>query len=540
MKQICRYSLHAFRIATIAFLLSCLPAATQAQVVSTGPELGHSDSRSQFFKGLATDSATLVSRIKIVGFDRQPDGSLEARVVALDSDGNFIPLSNAGVQVSADVSCRGQSPIGFQINVADSADKARSGSSAFYVAIDHSMLSKTLTRDVFLSLKRALAEVPSNDSLGIGLINQSLKTMQRVGPLKRTLENTIVDELEESSGISALFASSNNLIREMENCRGNKCVIIVTTTGDNASGHVNVRDVVRSFQDSEIKVFVIRVGLDLASHPLRHFASATGGAIYTLEPDDIAMVGDVIREIILSQHWNSAITIPAGIDVIEECTTPWMRIRLAADSTHNALIDSIALTPRELSLEPEPSIVALFDDTTDVGLQQYYPLLLSIAERMTEDINLKIELIGHVGKGEQENADQRALERAQNVQNFLIVNGVLDKQIIVRSEGNRKPRYYFETDGTRRLMNNRVEAVFIKSEQRPYTVIVDQVNTEDEAMIQRSLWTKRNQKVYHEVINDKGQIVYRIVLWGYASKGIADAAATMLKKQYKPRYTIVE
>ena len=153
---------------------------------------------------------------------------------------------------------------------------------------------------------------------------------------------------------------------------------------------------------------------------------------------------------------------------------------------------------------------------------------------------MKIELVGHVGSDVKENADWRALERAENVKNFLIVNGVLDKQIITRGEGNRKPRYYFQDDGTRRQLNNRVEAILIASEQRPYTVIVDQVSNEDEATKQRSTWIGRDFQVYYEPVLDNGQVAYRIVLWGFQSKGLAEAAASKIKKQFKPRYTIVE
>jgi hypothetical protein len=89
-------------------------------------------------------------------------------------------------------------------------------------------------------------------------------------------------------------------------------------------------------------------------------------------------------------------------------------------------------------------------------------------------------------------------------------------------------------------MNNRVEAVLITSEQRPSTIIVDQVSNEDEATKQRSVWVARDYQVYYEPVIDKGDVAYRIVLWGYQSKALADAAAAKIKKQYKPRYTIVE
>lgn len=518
----------------------CCAHQLSAQGVSTGPELNKSTTRSSFFRGIGNDSSSYVSRMKITGVSREQDGSLNLRMIALDSEGNFVPLQRAASRLSTKVMCRNQSAITFTADLEASSNTPKTASSSAYIAIDNSMLAGTLTRDVLLSMKGAFKSVASTDSLGVGTFNQTLTTLQRVGPIQRTLENLTADDLRQASGISALYSCIISASRELESAKGLRSLIIVTTSGDNASAVYNSRDIARYLKDAGITAHVIRVGYDMASHPLRYISSATGGCMYTVEEEQISSIGDIVREILYAQRWNSTLRIQRGIEDVAECDSPWLRVELAGDSLQPALVDSIQLTPRELQITTSPAIVALFDDQTDNGLQQYYPLLLSIAERLTEDINMKIELIGHVGSDVSENADWRALERAENVKNFLLVNGVLDKQIITRSEGSRKPRYYFQDDGTRRQLNNRVEAVMITSEQRPYTVIVDQVSNEDEATKQRSVWIGRDYQVYYEPVLDNGQVAYRIVLWGFQSKGLADAAVTKIKKQYKPRYTIVE
>lgn len=511
-----------------------------AQGISTGPVPDQSTTRSTFFRGLTSDSVAMISRLKITGIDKLADGSLSARVITLDSEGNFIPLHMAASRLVTTVLCRGQSPIVFTADVETSSASPKNASSSAYVAIDNSTLSGTLARDVILSLRTALSGSPSADSLGVGVFNQSLTSLQLLGPIQRTLENLSADELQPSSGVSALYATMISAARELESTRGVRSLIIVSTSGDNASATWNTRDVARYLKDAGIRAYIIRVGYEMASYPLRYIAAHTGGSVYTVEDDDINAIGDIVREILFAQRWYSTLTIQQGIDDVADCDSPWLRVGLLSDSIQPALVDSIIMTPREVQIATSPAVVALFDDETDVGLQQFYPLLLSIAERLTEDINLKIELVGHVSADVVEDADRRALERAENVKNFLLVNGVLDKQVITRSEGSRKPRYYFQDDGSRRLMNNRVEAVLINAEQRPYTIIVDQVSNEDEATKQRSVWISRDYQVYYEPVIDRGEVAYRIVLWGFQSKGLADAAASRIKKQFKPRYTIVE
>lgn len=532
--------LRIIRTLILCIVILLVGSKAAAQGVSTGPELDKSTTRSSYFLGVGNDSSAFISRIKITGLARNADGSFNVKLLALDSEGNFVPVQNAATKLTTKVTCRNQSPIAFTADLESSSSSPKMSGSSAFVAIDNSMLAGTLTRDVILGLKAAFKITSTADSLGVGFFNQNLVTLQRVGPIQRTLENIAADDLQRPYGISALYSCIVAAARELDAGKGTKSLIVVTTAGDNASAVWNSRDVVRYLRDNNIAAHVIRVGYDMASYPLRYICSATGGSMYTVEEEQVGTIGDIIREILYAQRWNSVLSVQRGIEEVADCDSPWLRVELSGDSLQPPVADSVLLAPRELQITTSPAIVALFDDQTDNGLQQYYPLLLSIAERLTEDINMKIELVGHVGSDVKENADWRALERAENVKNFLIVNGVLDKQIITRGEGSRKPRYYFQDDGTRRQLNNRVEAVLISSEQRPYTVIVDQVSNEDEATKQRSTWIGRDFQVYYEPVLDNGQVAYRIVLWGFQSKGLAEAAASKIKKQYRPRYTIIE
>ena len=352
-----------------AILLSSTFLAVQpgllAQGISTGPELERSTTRSQYFKGLTKDSLPLISRLKISGISKQPDGSLTLRLLALDSDGNFVPLEKVASRISTRVICRSQSPITFSSDLESTSATPKHAGSSAYIAIDNSVMSGTLTRDVILGMKSALlGGAPLSDSIGVGSFNQSLTTLQRLGPAQRILENLSAEDLRQASGVSALYASAITASRELEQAGGVKSLIIVTTSGDNASAIWNSRDVARFLKDAGITAYVIRVGYDMASYPLRYIASYTGGCVYTVEEEEASTIGEIIREILYAQRWNSALTAQAGIEDVADCDSPWLRIELEGDSLQPAIADSIILTPREIQITTSPAVVALFDDQT--------------------------------------------------------------------------------------------------------------------------------------------------------------------------------
>jgi len=511
-----------------------------AQGISTGPLPSQSATRSRYFLGLTADSNALVSRIKITGLQRQPDGKFLTQLVALDSEGNYISSSTVVSKVKTSILCRGQSPVSFECEIGSNSSSPKAASSAAYIAIDNSLLSGTTARDVILSLKGALSGASSSDSIGIGIYNQTLTTLQRVGPLQRSIENVSLDDIPTPSGVSALYSILAATARELPSSGSVRSVVIVTSTGDNASAVTSTKDVVRQMLEAGIKVHVIRIGLDLATQPLRYVSSATGGTLYTMKEGDAGNVGDVVREILYAERWNSTLAMPGGIEDVVECNSRWLRIELPADSMQIAVVDSILLPHSPLDITTSPSVVALFDDETDNGLQQYYPLLSSIAERLSENITMHINLTGHVDQTMVQDADARALERAQNVKGFLMANGVLERQISIRSDGGRRPLFYFSDDNTRKQMNNRVEATISWTDNRPHTIRVDQVASEDEAQMQIPIWGGRGYRAFFESVISNGQSAYSVVLWGFRSKELADAAAAKVKKQYKLRFAVVE
>jgi outer membrane protein OmpA-like peptidoglycan-associated protein len=526
----------------IVFLLMILVVTTAgiAQDISTGPGLPRSESRSSFMRGMQTDSSIQPVRLRVMGIDESEAGQVTASVIALDAEGNLLPISLDRMPLAAEVSCRGASPQQFSLRMLQAARAdEKPASVSLFVMCDNSMLSGTLTRDVALSLQRSLGDLAEGDLVGLGVYNQSFTTILPLGPASDLINAFKIEDVPSADGLSSLYGATQNACRILASAAERRALVIVTSTTDNATPFSTTMDVVRLARDAKIPVFVIRVGLEAAGQPLRYITSTTGGRIYTLEPDETNAVGEIVREILYSQKWSTRIAVMADVQDFVNCETPWLRLRLESESIAIPVIDSISLTPLDISIETSPSIVALFRDTTDNDLRDYYQSLLVISEVLSQNPAMSIELTGHVSTDVGPNSEARAMERARQVRSFLIANGVIASQIVVRSEGSRKPRYYFQNDGTRRLLNNRVEARMLVDGKAHHTVTVEQVADEQTAMLRLKLWKDRKLNAYFEPILEAGETRYRIKLWGFSSLAEAKSVASEIKK-YKPSYAIVE
>ncbi|MBU3698513.1 MAG: VWA domain-containing protein [Candidatus Kapabacteria bacterium] len=526
----------------IIILLSLLMsvAAGMAQDISTGPMLARSSSRSEYLRGIQTDSTVLASRMRIMGVDESVPGQITASVIVLDAEGNLLPLSLDRMSMLADVACRGSAPTPYELSSAGSPrTDVTPEDVSLYVLIDNSMLSGTLTRDVILSLQRSLAGGSSADAIGLGVYNQSSTNVLSLGPLSSLTEVLRLEDVPDADGLSSLYTATQSACRILSSAPGRRALVVVTATADNATPFSTTEDVARVARDAKVPVYVIRIGLEAAGRPLRYITSSTGGRLYTLDEDQTASIGDIVSEIMFAQKWASSVTVRADVQDFAACQSPWLRLRLESPESAFAITDSIILTPIDQAIETSPSIVALFRDTTDTDLREYYQSLLAISEMLSANASMTIELTGHVSSDVGKNGDARALERANQVRSFLIANGVLSRQILVRSDGSRKPRYYFQTDGTRRLLNNRVEARMFSNGSPQHTITVEQVDNEQTAMIRLKDWRERKLNAYFEPVYDDGQTRYRIKLWGFASLDDAKLTAAEIKK-YKPAYSIIE
>lgn len=532
---------HSLGVVAIAatLLLTLQAHVLLAQDVLTGPTgVAPSTSPSTFLRGTTSDTTLRPHSVRVIGTQRDGD-ALRVRMIVLDSLGNLLPAGLMNLAVTADVRC------------ADAAPKRTSASSRFdirqgargttIIVCDNSLLSGSTSRDVIQSLRDVLPSFPPRDSVGVVVFDHDILELGPVSPPSEAALACAPEAVPAPDGLCASFAAVRTGLAMSADHDGPRTIVLIVASDDNASFLVTTEQIVQRARELDATIHVVRIGTQSKAFPYRYIASATGGRLTNVSAEAIGNVGAIVRELVLGS--TSYLEVPVSLSGIssETCgATAWLTCNvedLAAATPIRS--DSISLALIELNYRTSPAIVATFADTTEVGLQNFYPLLASMAEEMMMDSTLQIELIGHVSDDVTTNADVRARERAGYVRDFLNAYGVRKSQINVRSDGSRRPLYFFQNDGTQRLMNNRVEARMLTPDAFPYTITVDQVETEEMAYDEVRRWEQRSFKAYFELVVVNRSPVYRIKLWGYATMDAARKGASSAKK-LKAKSTIIE
>ena len=525
----------------LAMLVSGPTAMLHAQEdVSTGPEpLVRSDVKSSYMRGVTPDASARASTLRILGARGSSDGSLAVRAVILDSAGNELRWKPAVGTFSADIGCRGAAAVRtVASNVQERLWTANTPGTSAVILCDNSMMSGTVARESVRSLRDVLPSVAGQDSVAVVLFDHDLLELSPLSPLAAATEKCDPDKVPAADGLTAVYSACLSGLAMLSDQKQGRVLIVITTSDDNASVSTSTADIVRRAAEMQATINVIRVGRSSRAYPYRYLSAATGGRLYTISEDETSNIGSIVREILYASKHALDITIPAEL-AGASCDDVWLKVRLEQDSSSPLLYDSLLLPMKERAYRTSPAVVATFADTTEVGLQSYYPILASMAEQLMSDSTVRIELVGHVSGDIKGNADDRAYERAEFVQGFLVAYGVKKKQIVLRSDGSRRPLYYLQLDGAQRLLNNRVEARYLVADDQPFTITVDQVATEEQAGKLADIWEQRGYKAYFEPAVINRSPVYRVKLWGYRTVAEAQKEAAGMRK-WNPKSTIIE
>lgn len=525
----------------LAMLVSGPAAMLHAQEdVSTGPApLVRSDVKSSYMRGVTPDATARASTLRILGARGSSDGTLAVRAVILDSTGNELRWKPAVGTFSADIGCRGSAA---ERTVASKVDErlwtANTPGTSAVILCDNSMMSGTVARDAVRSLRDVLPSVAGQDSVAVVLFDHDLLELSPLSPLAVAMEKCNPDNVPAADGLTAVYSACLSGLAMLSDQKQGRVLIVITTSDDNASVSSSTADIVRRAAEMQATINVIRVGQSSRAYPYRYLSAATGGRLYTIGEDETSNIGSIVREILYASKHALDITIPAELTGAS-CDDVWLKVHFEQDSSSPILYDSLLLPMKERAYRTSPAVVATFADTTEVGLQSYYPILASMAEQLMSDSTVRIELVGHVSSDIKGNADDRAYERAEFVQAFLVAYGVKKKQIVLRSDGSRRPLYYLQLDGAQRLLNNRVEARYLVADDQPFTITVDQVATEEQAGKLADTWEQRGYKAYFEPAVINRSPVYRVKLWGYRTVAEAQKDAAGMRK-WNPKSTIIE
>lgn len=484
----------------------CAMQDTSQPVISTGP---------------ATDA--LAMRIMHARLDGT---TLHVHVAAVGQDGRVPSTSLVGSWTTT-VRCRDS-----VTGIAAAAlplprDLERSVSTHTVVCLDNSVGSNSTAERVVAAMRLFGYGFTDADSVAVLAYDHG---MAELAPfVSGTVLPTSMFDAPASNGLAAMYSAMHAGITSLQqSASAVRDLVVVSATDDNASVHHDLTSVVQHARAAGVRVSVIRVGTASLGYVGRYLAGATGGIATTIHRDSALTAAALARHIVMARrnYMDIAIEIPASyadvpdLDVVVHCMVGG-----------TVLADSVRIPLRPRTYPQQRLIAATFADASDTALTSFTSLLALLAEQAQDDTATTLELIGHVDNAAPQ-AGKLALRRARHVAAALQRMGVPADRLRIRDEGSSRPLYAFELLPWHRRMNNRVEVRRRTEEAYPYDVVVAKVRTERQAEEQVARWEERGFTAYYDSMVANNEPLYRVLLWGYATRAQAEDAAAIVRSKH--------
>ena len=498
--------------------------------VTTGPGSSSSGkTSSRYLRGVAPEESA-PALLRILGGHVTTAG-ISLQAIVLDSSG--LEVSHLGLpgKWTLEWGCADRNRYEAMEPIVQGPLPPRSAVNHYQIMIDNSLTSQGLLTAIAPSVREVLSGYSESDSFSISTFSQTTTEVcgwELAVDASRSLAET---KLSAPKGIPAVYTAMMSGLRVFDKkSTTNNILIFVTASDDLASLDVSVNDVVRYAKQRGVTMYVIKIGTSVRGYPYRYISEATGGRLYSIHSTSADGIDSVIKEILLSRN-NHAEVFATKFHPSTGC--PTLQVHLLYTHNNRVIADTFSIPVSTVPFRRyNGAIVAAFDDTTDSNIQEYYSGLTLLASNLMADTLRRIRIIGHVGSEITSNATRRGFERARHVADFLKALGVRDEQIEIQSRGSSKPMFLEQVDGTQKMLNNRVEALYITPADDPYSIVVDYVVSEQIAGTKVTDWEKRGYKAYFEAALNDGRPEYEIILWGYKTREAAQKAASELRSKY--------
>jgi len=317
----------------------------------------------------------------------------------------------------------------------------------------------------------------------------------------------------------------------LEYCRQNpsqrpRAIFLLTESADHASFLTTADEVARTAQNLRIPILVLHCGMLGYRSFWRTLAIRTGGVYTWLSTAEPSLVIQKLVWTLRGLQTHYELSFPAP----QPCK--FLQLRLQAkelEATTSLLLEEPTI------VEPlaKRYTICLFEagDTTIAPL--YEPSLRDLAYWLRAHPEDTIELIGHSSQHEASRDPARlGLHRAQAVRQRLLQLGAAPAQIRIRSEGNQQPQFYFEQRLAHQRANQRLEFRWLRPSELPYEILLGTEPSEEKARRTVELWQQRGYSAYYEPILQRGEPLYRIKLWGFATLQQARHTASLLRRRH--------
>lgn len=480
-------------------------------------------------------------KIKIMGLSKPKDGSkgYSAKLIAFDNNGVFIPklaslpkdkwLINHYTRLGA------EEESDFDIDELHYTDN---DGLSYSIAVENSKAANSLNLNN--EIVDFLAKNNSNDFCSIYGFNQDL---QRVTPLTSATNAVQVLKqkgFEHAEGLSATCRSlkeiANDLIKEESSAKldNPKYLVLISFSTDNASIDVMPDELVNLCNQNNISVYTIGVGNSVNSYLLKKIAAKTGGKYYSLDASEKDDISEILQEIYISEkHCYFLNLSDEKIKNLENYTGSEIVVQVSAKEYPDRYLYDLE---NSRIIMPNQAIAAFEANESKPG-EEFKNQLMKLKDLLVNNPKYSIELVGHsCFEGDNEDEDFAISRiRTQNVKKTLVTMGVPADRIKEKALGNNKPIYFIKNQDWQSYFNRRVEIRWVKPGELPYEMVVAEAKSEREANDWVKIWESRGyeNRCYYEGQLVKGEPLYQIKIWKFATIEQANSEVRTLKQKYQ-------
>ncbi len=520
-------------------------AGSEDESVRKGPtlapydEMSHSYVETPFLNGvMAADLSQPPYKLKIMRTKLKDNINMDfhIRALVLDRFGNYITgLKKSDKKTSwlAHNKCKNinEEPVLVALNKYKEVNRVQTDDALdLSFVIDNSSAAKS-NQKVFSLLKEFFGLLSPYDHVTLGYFNQDYKEYMKMIPADDAANQLEAGVLPSPSGMNSLYKALYKNINDFET-RNKKALILITHMADNSSIIYTANDAANYALSEDLPVYIIGIGDAVDSYALQYITTLTGGKYYHIFNGELQTLPEILREISFAQKAYYEVDVPLTMQ-LQNCTKLNTEITSVIDA--NKAFDDVDLIIKPQIQYSQYQVAAVFNERSSVLDDEYQSVIISISKVLTDNPSAVIELIGNTSLKEKGASDKLAMQRAEKVKEELMAYGASPNQIRVRSDGASRPRYYLEMYDWQSKLNRRVEVRWLYPSMLPYEILAEKAETEQEAIEIAEKWEKRGEMAYYERYLEKGEIMYRVKIWGYRTLSEAKQAANDFRKKYNIR-----
>lgn len=507
----------------------------EAQKVQRGPNLIpnllelKSEEPSEYFCGFSPSPFNLVSQLKILRtkFNSEKD-SINLDFIILDKNGNLLyDLRKFTGDISLDVYQGCTSAELYRRTIEFPLELFNTGKINVHFLIEKNLLNTFANfKDELIDAVKYLA---NDDGFSLSIFGAELQYLIQLQnfdkaywQIKNTSFNTNIE-------LTATFKSLIGLIDRIPD-DSNSILIFIGKSNDISSLIYTYDEVIKKANEKNISIYSVMVGNECSPTLFQYISKRTFGGFYHLLWSQPKQISKVIGEIILSNKYYYSIAFPNQFKE-KKCKEISLKITPRQGLNQISNIYSFPVIDKTFYTDFQAVSVYKFLDTN--VSREYFPILLQLANLLKNHPEVSVELIGNASIDEiPYKPELISFSRANNIRKELITLGVNPNQINIKARGTTKPLFQIEDDELTKTLNRRTEIRWLHPSVLPYIIVVNTLESEELAEKEISIWEKRGFKAYYDRILNKGDVAYRVILWGYSDFKTAEKIARAITKKF--------